>query len=697
MCNPRRRIDIPLPVRRLFLAALCILWAGGEARALTVTPVTSDNGYPAHEIDWTDADGLPRTALLVDQNAATAPYTGYLRRYTYQVNGQTRTCTGTDNYAIGGNLEFSGDGFVQNHTADGGDFSSGNGAGVPGTTMINLQGSSHAVITFSMPGYTISGQTVPTTVQWFFADGRSHPVFAVSQDARATTGNLGSDTRTPYGDMAYDGDGIDALVGGFSYGDTFKFVTLAAGPEEVTSKSGWKDIQANTIPYTMQWAEPQTVDAEMGHVATLPISLSDQGQDTQTSNFDPTPDLFDPREQEMPAGPLPAYNTYAYQIINYSLDTNGDPTDSKRLAWGSNFGRVGGFDNYGDTTVDPKQYSRHSDDPINQPLSGSRADGLLMAYSTFIVLGPHNGDYTLGAVGNEVTDMESAAAATLSVSTGTATTSGPAGAGNAADRTITYTPTGYNPTYSAWEATAVGNALDLTLTPAAGMTLDHPVFIVDGYTSTNPPVITPLGVGTAAPDFYATLDAANQRVWVTVNKAVTSALRLQLGASLGNPSPTPTPPVTPTPTPTPTATPVPTPTVTPTPTATPTPTVSPTPTPTPGGTPVVTVMVVGDGTAVEGGKNAKVLVRRTGGNPNAGLTVRYKVAGTAVVGEDYKLVTGLAVFASGVTQVKVKIKPIDNDVVDGTRIAKIKLKPSTDGSYSVGNPSMGKVQIIDND
>ena len=77
--------------------------------------------------------------------------------------------------------------------------------------------------------------------------------------------------------------------------------------------------------------------------------------------------------------------------------------------------------------------------------------------------------------------------------------------------------------------------------------------------------------------------------------------------------------------------------------------------------------------------------------------MRYKVAGTAVAGEDYKPVTGLAVFASGVTQVKVKIKPIDNDVVDGTRVAKIKLKPSTDGSYSVGNPSMGKLQIIDND
>jgi hypothetical protein len=226
--------------------------AASSADALTVTAVTSDNGYPAHEVQWTDSAGLPRTAIMVDQNSTGAgPYTGYLRQYTYQVNGQTRTCTGTENYATGGDLEFSGDGFIQNHTADGGDFSSGNGVGFAGTTTITLQGSSHAVITYSIPGYTISGQTVPTTVQWFFADGRSHPVFSVSQDARATAGNLGSDTRSPYGDMAYDGDGVDALVGGYSYGDTYQFVTLAASPEELTNNSPWKDVDANSIPYTM--------------------------------------------------------------------------------------------------------------------------------------------------------------------------------------------------------------------------------------------------------------------------------------------------------------------------------------------------------------------------------------------------------------------------------------------------------------
>ena len=209
----------------LFLTGL---FSAQNLIALTVTAVTSDNGYPAHKVQWTDSAGLPRTAIMVDQNLTTAPYTGYLRRYTYQVNGQTRTCTGTQNYAAGGNLEFSGDGFVQNHTAGDGDFSSGNGAGVPGTTTITLAGTNFVVIEYDMPNYVIDGpyydaataEKVPTTVQWFFADGRSHPIFAISQDARNAGGNLGADSRSPYGDMAYDGDGTDAYVGGCSYGDT---------------------------------------------------------------------------------------------------------------------------------------------------------------------------------------------------------------------------------------------------------------------------------------------------------------------------------------------------------------------------------------------------------------------------------------------------------------------------------------------
>ena len=473
--------------------------------------------------------------MLVDQNSnSPGPYAGYLRRYTYQVNGQTRTCTGTTNYATGGNLEFSGDGFVQNHTATGGDSSSGNGAGFPGTTTVTLQGSSHAIITFSMPGYKIGGQTIPTTVQWFFADGRSHPVFSVSQDARATSGNLGADSRTPYGDMAYDGDGIDALVGGFSYGDTYKFVTLASNPEEVTQCVGLAAPPKPTrFPYTMQWAEPATVDAEMGHVATLPIRFSDQGGRHPNQPFRQSPRTFSTLAPKMfpcqmvrcpPPTLMPIRSsTTAYPPV-------GQPTASASRGV-ANFGRVGGFDNYGDTSVNVTQYSQHSTDPINQPLSGTRADGLLMAYSTFIVLGTHTGGYENGTVGQAVKQMENAAAANLTATTGTVVTSGPAGVGTAGNATITYTPSGYDPTFAAWELAAASNAVNTTLTPGAGEPLDHPLFVVDGYSASQSPAsISINGKNVAGTDYYATLDASAQRLWITVNQTATSAIHLVITA-----------------------------------------------------------------------------------------------------------------------------------------------------------------------
>ncbi len=496
-----------------------------------MTAVTSDNGYAAHKVTWTDSAGLTRTAVMVDETSTT-PYTGYLRQYTYQASGVTRVCTGSYNYAKDGHLEFSGDGFVQNHTVDGGDVSTGNSPPMfPGTTTITLQGSSHAIITYSIPNYSISGTKVPTTIQWFFADGRSHPIFAISQDASASTGNLGADSRSPYGDMAYDGstsgDPITGnIVGGFSYGDTYKFVTLASGPEQVTRASPWKATEANTIPYAMQWVDPASVDAEMGHVATVPISVNDQGIDTQTSQYDDPPDLFDPRTQSGTS--LPADNTEAFQIINEpdTLPTTGT-TNSKRLTWGANFGRVGGFDAYGEYT-DTKDYSQHSTMPFDEPLQGKRASGALMAYSVFVVFGPHLGSYETGTVGQTVTQMENAAKSTLTASTGTATTTGPAGVGNASKTTITYSPAGYDPTYSTWEVNAAGNAVNATLTPPNGQTLDHPVFVVNNYTAAQLPNSISVGPGlnTAGTDYFATLDTAGQRLWITVNRVASSAVNL---------------------------------------------------------------------------------------------------------------------------------------------------------------------------
>jgi hypothetical protein len=532
--------------------ALCaaLLISAQSSVALTITAVTSDNGYPAHKVQWTDSAGLTRTAIMVDQNPTTPPYTGYLRQYTYQVGGQPRICTGTENYATGGDLEFSGDGFVQNHTAGGADWSSGNGAGFPGTTTIVLQGASHAIIEYYMANYEIDGPYsnpsqifVPTTVAWFFADGRDHPIFAVAQDATHAGGNLGADSRSPYGDMAYDGynttgdvtgaSSYDAYVGGASYGDNYKFVTLP-DTGAVTTNSAWEAITANTIPYAMQWAQDDTsggataVDAEMGHVATLPGSIYDQGEDCQVLP------IFDPRTQDEPAGPMLQDESWAFQILGFQWPSDGSatPITEKRLTWGRNFGSVGGFDEYGSFTTGLTNYSEHWTDPIGEALSGTRADGSLMAYSTFIVLGQHHGSYTGGAVGQQVTQMENVAQAGLTASVGTKATTGPAGVGTAAAaRTITYSPPGFNPTYAAWEISASANEVTATLTPASGHPLASPVFVIDNYTKTTLPSSISVNGSSAGSGYYASVDTAGQRLWITVNASVTSASPLDLVVS----------------------------------------------------------------------------------------------------------------------------------------------------------------------
>jgi hypothetical protein len=492
-------------------AGLVLTYSNGIAAELSVTSVTSDNGLPAHSVQWTDATGQPRTAIMVDQRPEGA---GYLRQVTYLANGVSRVCRGT------GDDGHQGDGYVQNHTANGGDSSS---HVTPGTTTVVLAGAHHAILSYAMPNYNLDGHTVPTTVQWFFADGRSHPLFMLSQDARATAGNLGADSRSPYGDVAYDGLGAGATIGGASFGDTYKFVTLAAAPEQVTRASGWRYNEPNSIPYAMQWADPAQVDAEMGHVATVPITVQDQGSDPRSDPF------VEVRGTQQLNGPMIDDENWAYQVLNYVLPATG-PTGSRRLTWGTQWGLPGGFDNYGDASLNVRQYSQHASDPLGEVRGGARADGMLMAYSVFVVLGTHSGGYLGGTVGQMVKQMENTAVASLTAATGTVKANGPAGVGNAASATVTYAPAGYNPIFSTWEVVASANTVDATLTPVAGAPLDHPVFVVNGYTLSQLPASISVGVGLGTPDvdYFATLDATHQQLWITVNRIVSSPLNLKV-------------------------------------------------------------------------------------------------------------------------------------------------------------------------
>ena len=111
--------------------------------------------------------------------------------------------------------------------------------------------------------------------------------------------------------------------------------------------------------------------------------------------------------------------------------------------------------------------------------------------------------------------------------------------------------------------------------------------------------------------------------------------------------------------------------------------------------PTVTVAAAGSSSIVEG-TIGKIIVSRTG-DTNGALIVRYKAAGAARAGTDYKKLTGMATIPAGESQVKIKIKTIDNQIVNGTRVVKIKLLPASDGSYNLGDVVVAKLKITDND
>jgi hypothetical protein len=141
--------------------------------------------------------------------------------------------------------------------------------------------------------------------------------------------------------------------------------------------------------------------------------------------------------------------------------------------------------------------------------------------------------------------MENSALATLSAAIGAVKVSGPAGVGGATNASIAYSPAGYNPTYSAWEIAAQTNAVKATLTPAANRPLDHPIFVVDGYSSSQLPASIAVGSGltNAGVNFFASLDTGGQRLWITVNRIVTNSLDLVVGA-VGGGGVTPAPAIT---------------------------------------------------------------------------------------------------------------------------------------------------------
>ncbi|HXU80777.1 MAG TPA: hypothetical protein VN914_05235 [Polyangia bacterium] len=438
--------------------------------------------YDTDQIVWQDSACKPRQVALVRVGG------GYVRQYVYEVDGKPRTVTGT------GANGHTGWGYTVNHWGN----TATVGRDAAGTFQPLYVGRHHALYqyAFTIP---INGRQIPVTQHWFFATGRDHPVLATSYDLTGVPpGSLGADTRTPYGDLAWDGDdnARSTIVDGVAWGDRYKFTTTRA---PLTMNSPWDYSKPNLVPYVLAWTVKS--DAEMGIVQTQTQAQHDGGGYWFYDNWGKTSESAAPRKQGQIGLMTPTWN-WTYQINQYELCIENpacleSTTSSHRLAWGANYGAVGG------AKPGSGEYPAYGDDRM---LSGHP----YQSYSIFMVLGKHSAAPVFG----QVTEVEEVQGTHLAASAGTVATMGPGGVGRT--DLVPLAPAGYDHRYAVFRVEAAANRVALKLTVDRGA-LDNPVLLVSGYTAAAPPSVKIDGAARVADaDVLVSLDSAAKQVWITL-------------------------------------------------------------------------------------------------------------------------------------------------------------------------------------
>ncbi len=446
-------------------------------------------GVKADTYAWYDASCKLRTTGLVPNTSGSG---GYARGFTYDVGGRTRSAMGTNSHG------YNGFGYVVSHYGSGGT-SAAISQGVVGTYRVVLAGAHHAIHEFKMR--VSPGGPVDVTIQYFFATGRSNPIYAITLDATpAGADAVGADTRSPYSDVAFDeGPTADNNIDGVGWGDKYRFVTTGNGP--LTFANGFDYSQPNTIPYAMEWANK--ADAEMGLVQTQTFAQHEAGGDygggvLSTSCWGKT-SATQAAACKDPKGLLPNDWLWPVQLNQYELPYTAI---SHRLAWGGTFGAVG-----------KKQYSGFGVSRSGYPYN---------SYAVAVVLGAHSAK----AVDAQRVDTEASQATRITASRGAVATSGPGGVGRS--DSVAYAPAGYNPIYAAWELTAAQNAITAQVTAGASP-LKNPVFRLLGFGAAAPSHVRVGGRElTAGVGYFATVDSASKILWMTLNETLTGTTVLEI-------------------------------------------------------------------------------------------------------------------------------------------------------------------------
>lgn len=437
--------------------------------------------YDSDVYRWLDEGRQQRTAVLT-RNTGPDPggsYGGMLRQFRFSLGSTERVTTGT-----GASGLWNGWGYVVSHYGSTVAYT----ANVAGTWRQVFVGRYHALHEFSW-NLPINGLPVKVTVQWFFATGKDHPVYAVTFDTSAAGSDglgVSADSRTPYGDVAWDGDGTQAWVDGVKWGDKYRFFTR---DEPLTPQSRWDYSQPNTVPYASTYS--RAADAEMGMVQTLTWSQHNTGGTWFSDNWGHTSEDR-ANADEFGSWRMPPNWNWPYQLCQYELFSDTQPTQSKRLAWGLMYGAVGSPAYYG--------YGYESQLPGHP----------YQSYSVYMVMGRQSVDPVVA----QATQVEHQVGARLSATRGTVVTAGPGGVGRS--DSVSYAVPGYNSLYGVYELRADSAGGFSVSLDAAGGELHNPLFLV--HTSQGLPAHLWLD-GTALVadvDYFASDDAASGQVWLTL-------------------------------------------------------------------------------------------------------------------------------------------------------------------------------------
>jgi hypothetical protein len=431
----------------------------GELCAGMTLVAQAIDDFDGTTFSWNDSACGPRTAHLVrdDVPDPAGHHGGYLRQYTYE----DRTIDGSfDGHP--------GWGYAVNHFADTASISYDS----DGTWETPLAGPHHALHVFHVT-QPISGYDVPVHIQWFFATGRDHPVWAITYDMTgAPPDTLGADTRSPYGDLQWD-DGLGVDVDGVGWGDHYRFRSTTA---PITLESGWDYSQPNRIPHVLEWSV--AADAEMGAVQTQSMEQYPSGGYWFFSSWG-TSD---------PDGPMPPDWNWTYQLNQYELPWG---STSKRMAWGSNYGAIG------DSSYPAYGYGEY------------RVGWPYQSYAVYLVLGRY------GVVEPQITAVEAALDAQWTASVGSLWEEGPAGV--ARTDVVPWEPAGYDPSTGAIHVDAEEGEVVLDVT-AEGLVA--PILVVHGLQVTE---VRLDGALTAA---YLTPDG--EQTWLTLPGTLSGTHQLEI-------------------------------------------------------------------------------------------------------------------------------------------------------------------------